>query len=220
MRNIILFIDGGQKKLPGRGNWVTGFGVRAHFRGASLEIRGAYPLEYGSSKFSQYNQGTVGQHELIAFVEGMLFAKSHGYAFSEMVFYTDDENVAFGGQWLADISSWQRGRIDIFKDRIKTVCEELYAAEVYEDAVECLQVARFHKVKGHDCCVDNERVDYLVKRALDEAIGISKGPTKDYSEWLTDGLVRYRANGDVRIWTPAFVPVPGIDPQSLVEASL
>lgn len=208
MRSIILFVDGGQKKAKAK-QWVTGFGVRAHFKGASLEIKGAYPVNYNSSQVdSKQEQSLLGQHEIIAFVEGMLFARSHGYVASEMVFYTDDEVVAYGGQWLADVSSWQRYRVQQLETRIRSVCEALYSEEIYCQAIECLKIARFHKVKGHDCCVDNERVDYLVKQALDEAIGDVCKVTKSYSEWLTEGLVRYRPNGEVRVWTPPFIPVP------------
>lgn len=135
-----------------------------------------------------------GCHEIVAFLEGLLFARSHGFDYHQMVFYTDDQSVAYAQQLTCPGHvAFQLGDKDKFLEQLEQICIGLYTSELFEIAQECILKARFHKVRSHhgrSGSIYNNRVDYLARNAMYEKRGIPQ-ETLSFEVWLEETLISF-----------------------------
>lgn len=193
--SIVIYTDGSEVRTDvGAGRqYMSGYGVVAHYQNTTIELHGAVLLP---SKVS-------GVHEIQAFLEGMLFALSHGFEYEDMVFYTDCRGVAYCGFYLFPENYVSKVTVERHLEKMQQVCELYYPAGTYEKALECSVKARFVKVKSHSNCVYNQRVDYLAKHGVRSRLGI---PSKlfDFETWIDEGLCMHGQDGLAYHWRVPF----------------
>ena len=188
---VTIFIDGSSTRIK-HNNYVISWGMIVSHDGNKSE-------HYGSNVSN--NKMVAGNHELLAFIEGYLWLKSHNFKNHEISFYSDDESVSYGGYWLTDSSHYSRS--ESLVRRLKLVRDNFYPYVNFEELLDCLKESRFSKVKGHAKCVNNLRVDYLAKFARDMYLGTGK-ILKSFDEWLNDGFLTYDRSG-ISKWYPHFI---------------
>ena len=193
---IVLYVDGSStyysgKNKPGNYNktFIHGWGVVAHHGDTSVEFQGCRLVK----------SHQVGWYEISAFIEGFLYAKSHGFKNDQMSFYTDDESVAYVGQFRR---TGRGASYTVFQEKLEQICKEFYpnVEGLCEELLQCLEEARFTKVKGHATCVYNLRVDYLAKYARDVHLD-PETQLKGFESWAAEGFPRWTGDS----WFPAFM---------------
>lgn len=137
----------------------------------------------------------AGSHEIIAFIEAVIYAVAHNGNTLNTVFYTDYMNVTdatkptFGS--YAELGTAMQ--MKKFKAKIKSFMSwvsDLYSKETLEIVEQFLIFARIKWVKGHSGCVNNHRADYLARHAHQVAMG--RGVTfQQFEEWLHRGESLY-----------------------------
>ena len=195
-RTIALYVDGSAGYASG-GNvahFELGWGIVAHYDGVTAELSGNRSVP----------QFLFGAHERVAFVEGVLFALSHGYTFEEMVFFTDDDVIPYAGMYLHEQNGMGINRSKV-EERFRTLCRKLYSDEVCERVLECMRRSRFHKVRGHRYIVDHNRADYLAKKAMKRGLKGNSEEVLDYQTWLSQGFLFWINTQEARTWFPPFV---------------
>lgn len=188
MAALVLYIDGSDIPLDKKkGRRALGWGLIALHDGLHIERAGCYHA----------NAELTGFHELVAFVEGMQYAKQAGFQPDDIAIYTDDETVAYAHLAMHPENYRATAAIRL-RHRIGKLSNALYGGKVAEQVVRYLTGARIHKLKGHRTCVYNNRVDYL-------ANGLAqRKPIDDYDAWLAGGILRYRSPTETETWHPPF----------------
>ena len=159
--SIILYTDGSHLHNHKHGFFnkdskqVVGWGIVAHHNDTTVEIQG--------SRTIQAKQ--IGHHEYIAFIEAMLYAKSHGYKNEEMSFYSDEQQLSEIVTLFHPDNKSKKSTVNKVKNRLRYVCNQFYKTSIYQDVVDCLCTAKINWVKGHSDTLYNKRVDYLAKNA-------------------------------------------------------
>jgi len=199
-RSITLYVDGSAGYVSGGkfNHFELAWGIRAHYDGTTEESLGSREVP----------QRAHGMHEKVAFVEGMLLALARGFAFEDMVFFTDDDVLPYGGMYLHPENGMGTRREQL-EQRMLTLCRLLYTQDLYDKVIECLKRSRFHKVRGHSFVVDHDRVDYLAKVGLRRGLRGDTTPMLGFSDWLTQGVEYRRSADDRRTWFAPFVTTLG-----------
>lgn len=161
MKSIVIYTDGSQFAHI---NDQIGFswGVVALHDDAYVEMSGHRFTHRENANF----------HEILGFIEGLLYARSHGYQLNEMSFYTDDETLAYASFRLHPDNRTKC--MDDLRARLMRACSLFYDESLFDDLIEALNVCRITKVKGHSTCIYNCRVDYLAECARFDVLGKKK----------------------------------------------
>lgn len=141
---------------------------------------GNFPIEIMGQRFlpKQYR----GAHEIIAFIEAVIFANAHNGNTLNTVFYTDYQNITDICKTVrAENRYTLRQKIKQHLDGVK----DLYSADIINLAEQYLIFAQINWVKGHSGCVNNHRADYLSRSAHKIAIG-NIHQTLSFEKWLRD----------------------------------
>lgn len=196
MASMLLHIDGSSvKSRAGQRRFVLGWGLVAHFAGTQAEAQGAVEV----------SQSFCGYHEMLAFVEGVLFAHARGYAPQDVAIYTDDEGIGYAN-WALHPGNYQGARADALGERLRRLTTALYSEATHALVLAYLREARIHKLRGHKFLIDQERADYLARqcawRTLD---GTAQSPLT-FEQWLAAGLEYYERGADTpKTWYAPFV---------------
>ncbi len=141
---VELYADGACRGNPGPGGW-----------GALLRCRGHEKELYGSAAMTTNNR-----MEMMAVIAGLKALERS----CQIAVYTDSRYVCDGmNRWLA---GWkQRGWRTAQGGAVKNI--DLWQSL---DAEQSRHEVSWHWVKGHAGHVDNERVDGLANKAIDEML--------------------------------------------------
>lgn len=193
---IVIYVDGSFTRYAARA-FIHSWGVVANHNDSTVEL-------YGAKKLHDKEQ-FAGSYELLAFIEGFLYAKSHGYPYEQMSFYSDDESVVYAGIWGNKNNFGNQDRYKKIVEKVKHVCD-FYCPGVpnlVSEIEECFAKARFNKVKGHAKCVYNLRVDYLAKFARDQIRG-QETVLESFEKWVKKGFLKYVNSQEAGRWFPHF----------------
>lgn len=197
--NMVIYLDGGSKRQSNSTKrWVLSWGLIVHYQDQTHEIKGA--LIDILSEFS-------GQHENLAFLEAIKFAKSNNVAPEAIAFVTDDSAVCEVNKWAREFGKLDPNSKTI--QRLKSLLIYLKEPQGYDDELfaymrECLQFGKFTKVKGHARTVYNLRCDELAVNARNWALG-DLTPLLSFEEWLHDGF-EYWVQREVDVEVPSQDP--------------
>jgi ribonuclease HI len=191
---MIVYMDGSSLYHQSKRSPTLGWGLVA--------LNGDDHIEASGAKTDLARRHT-NSHELLAFAETVRFLKRARFDFSDIDFYTDDEMIAYSGFTLHPGNYVSAKVVERFHEQLRFIVAEFYDESMYDDMLEALTKATFHKVKGHDGIIYNMRVDYLAKHAAYRASGQNK-THHEFDEWLEQGFMEYR-KGDSYIWYPPFV---------------
>ena len=145
IKKIIIFTDGACRGNPGPGGW-----------GALLRYEAVEEELYGSEVMTTNNR-----MELLAAIQALRALTES----SQVELWTDSQYVQKGiTEWM--INWKKRGWQTAKREPVKNV--DLWQAL---DAEVAKHQVSWHWVKGHSGHVDNERVDQLANRAIDELLG-------------------------------------------------
>lgn len=199
MRSIVMYTDGGCGQIEGsRGkrHRIWSWGIVALHDDTHVELHGARRVPVGVDGRTE--------HELVAFIEAVLYAQSHGFSPECSSYYTDDEFVgycAFRASSSSSIRSCQRQAV---LERINDVCLRWYDIKTFYYLLETFDKSRITKVKGHSTIVNNLRADYLATWAR-----LIEGPTStkrflSYDEWLN-------SHHTIQFWRRWVAPFTNVD---------
>lgn len=197
--NMVIYLDGGSKRQSNTNKWwVLSWGLIVHFQDQTHEIKGAL-LDI----MPEYS----GQHENLAFLEAIKFAKSHDVKPENLSFVTDDSAVCAVNNWAREFGKLDPNSKAI--QRLKSLLIYLKDQQGYDDDLfaymrECLQFGNFTKVKGHARTVYNLRCDELAVNARNWALG-DITPLLSFEEWLHDGF-EYWVQREVDVKVPSQDP--------------
>jgi ribonuclease HI len=195
---MVIYLDGGSKQQPNAfKRWVLSWGLVVHFQDQTHELKGAM-LDI----LSEYG----GQHENLAFLEAIKFAKFHDVKPENLAFVTDDAAVCEVNKWAREFGKLDAGSKTV--QRLKSLLLYLkdarqYDQELFDYMLGCLQFGKFTKVKGHARTVYNLRCDALAVNARNWAQG-DLTPLLSFEEWLHDGF-EYWVQHDVEVEVPSAV---------------
>lgn len=179
MAKVVVYIDGSCVKKAAR-TYCLGWASVINAHDTLIEFAGA----------RMANKSSAGLHEIVAFVEAVLYLHSHGYNFSDVALYTDDQTIGYSGFWLHP-ENYVGHKADNVRMYLTAAVELLNCPDqVVETCLEFLRQARVHKVKGHSRQVYQERADYLARSA---ANNLAEKPTSvlSFLDWLKNGVPYY-----------------------------
>ena len=163
-------------------NAVFGWGFVISGYDEHVEVHGARVVKPGICS---------GAHEVIAFIEAVLYLSSHGIRVQDVNFITDDELTAYGSKATVANGYACTSMHEALQSCLQSlVRNKLYTEEVLEVVRPYLFDGRFHKIKGHAGCVLNQRCDYLAKVASRAELG-GKSETQGFLEWARNGFNRW-----------------------------
>lgn len=193
---MIIYVDGSFTRLAGR-TFIHSWGVVALHNDSMVELHGARKLH----DFQQF----AGSYELLAFIEGYLYAKSHGYKNEDISFYSDDESVVYAGIWGDANNFGQKDRYEKVMSKVKHICDFYYPQlkDLPNQIAECFAQSRFNKVKGHAKCIYNLRVDFLAKFSRDQILG-KETSLEGFDQWIKQGFMKFVENAQSVRWFPHF----------------
>lgn len=172
---MIIYCDGSEAIIGGKCNRYLAYGAVIHSDGTTHELCGRYEVK----------PHLKGMHEIIAFIESMLFAESHNADLSQVSVYTDDHFLSSAGFHVyRDNYSFNHSMFEKIK-----LLTHMYGKHIYEKFIYWVNTVRVNWVKGHQVCVDNNRADYLANKSL-RAKEISSR-----EEWISAGFVIGKPNG-------------------------
>lgn len=184
MTSAVIYFDGGTSvsQAPQASNRIASisWGIVAHANDTTHEINGLVtrPAPIVSTKY----------HELVAFVESVLWASHNRYGPNDCSFYTDDQLLHQSQFFLHDqqskVSRTQRVSLTT---QLRFVVDEFYGSMsgLMNILMLYLSEARIMKVKGHADCVYNCRADYLVRQARQKSSTILP-----FNSWLSGFLAQ------------------------------
>lgn len=187
--SCIVYLDGGEGKDT-KGNKVTGYGI--------CILKDDDCLEYFGGTY--LGNGFKGYHELYAFIETVIRLKLLGINPLDVIYYVDDQSLAYGHFYIHENSCIGSNRGRDLLNRIKMLCDTYYV-NMYDEVINVLCNARFNKVRGHQKCVYNQRVDYLCSYG----IVLSKGNSikfYNFNEWLSRGFDLFNCQERYRYYPP------------------
>lgn len=190
-----VYYDGSWNEEPGRS--VSAWGL--------VLVHGDETTELSGARVS-HRQHASGTHELVAFIEAVLYLDSHGHDPRDVVFLTDDATTVYGVQ--CEVNGINSGHTDA----AHRLLARLARAGMYQQAVLdrvwafALQ-ARFHWVKGHLLTVYNQRADYLARRAaMAHKVG-QRVRVLGFETWLMQGFSSFDPHlGRSKTWHVPFAP--------------
>lgn len=186
---MIIFCDGSSSKIKHE-HYVVSWGIKIEHSVHGCEIWGTQEVDWRLH----------GCHESFAFIESVVQANARGAKPEEVVFYTDDEAVAYGAYDRS--TGWEfNGRKADFDHRLNLL-SGFYSDETLNLVREYSLKSRFVKVKGHKKTVNNLRVDYLAAQAKRTKLGACE-PFQDFETWLGDGFKQW-TDGTPSVWYPPF----------------
>lgn len=187
------FLKDGER--PKRNEQVASYGIVIDADETQLELMGAVKGNY------QLN----GLHELLAFGEAVLWLSSHQVKPEEVAFYGDDQTSIYGA--LSYNSGWSNDAH--YRCLVDGMAKLVKLGHMPTDIMEKVHVyiagSRFHKVKGHKLCVNNNRCDYLAKTAGRRLLQV-KHKFLDFERWLALGFScwSHEENKSVPFHPPTF----------------
>lgn len=190
-KKVIIYFDGGtyKEKIDNKVQFKASYGVLMH---KGLED----PIEsLGSHNVPLH---CANRHEYVAFVEAYKLIKEHEIEYKDIHFYTDCDMLAFSNLYLHKDNYYVETKKKLLEE-IKLTANVLGIGSAYHDIIECLEKSIFHKVKSHDNCIDNFRVDYLSKQAY------KKNKPLCYQEFLGCAFKSYK-NGSHVLKNLPFMP--------------
>lgn len=198
MASMLLHVDGSSvRSRAGVRRNVLGWGLVAHFGGHQVEVQGA--VEVG--------QGFGGFHEMVAMVEGVLFAHARGYQPEDVAIYTDDDVLGYAN-WSLHPDNYQGGRALALEERLRRLTTALYSEATHQLVMTYLREARIHKLRGHSFLVDQERADYLARQCAWRTLDGTQESPMSFAQWLACGLEYYARGADTpSTWYAPFAPV-------------
>ena len=150
---VEIFTDGACRGNPGPGGW----GALLRFRGRERELMGAEP------------ETTNNRMELMAAIQSLETLTRP----CEVVLTTDSEYVRKGiTEWLA---GWKRRG---WKTAAKKPVKNVDLWQRLDNAAAKHKIS-WHWVKGHSGHIENERVDGLANRAIDEMQAQTQSQTSE-----------------------------------------
>lgn len=169
------FLKEGQRLK--QGEQVASYGIVIDADETQLELMGAVRSDYRMN----------GLHELLAFGEAVLWLSSHHVKPEDVAFYGDDQTSIYGA--LSYNAGWSS---DAYYRSLAAGMERLVKlGHMPSDIMEKVHVyiagSRFHKVKGHELCVNNNRCDYLAKTAGRRLLQV-KHKFLDFERWIAFGF--------------------------------
>lgn len=180
---MIIYCDGSANAHAKK--HVLGWGIKIEEGEDGVEIYGARTVKF-HQRWS---------HEIVAVIESIIYASTHGGTPETTTFYTDDQRTVYGTQWH-NVHGWS----DTFQispalqSELNNV-ESMYTKEVMATVMEYFEKAQWYWVKGHKDSVNNRRVDYLAKRAMKMKAGLVSGSFLTFEEWIAHGFGLYLPNG-------------------------
>lgn len=179
---MIIYCDGSTR--PGEKSTTIAYGVVVHHNNETHELNGRYDLSL------EY----VGLHEVVAFVEAMLFAESHGVDPKDVSVYTDDQFVSYAHFYLHPGNYRSKETHSMFGKL--HLLDRLYNQPMVERMLGWLGTVRVSWVKGHRLCVDQNRVDHLARKALQRKDVLHR------DEWVRSGFSLYRDGKPCTVYAP------------------
>jgi ribonuclease HI len=187
MSKIQIYVDGSagaEQKVPGaiihkKRIRATGWGIVAHFNGQTTEV----------SKGRQTGKGNSydGEHEFIAFIEGVKLARSHGFIYEDMRIFTDFHELAHGHVACLPGNYQFKLKTHIY-NRFRSICKRYYDAKTYRETLQALRRAQVSLQAGHEIYVDTNRADYLAKQAMKSILNKKKTNLVPYHIWVRQGF--------------------------------
>lgn len=177
-------------KLKGK-QLVASYGIVIDDGDKQLELMGAV-------KGMQIN----GLHEALAFGEAVLWLDSHQVKAETVSFIGDDQTVIYGA--LSFNAGWaSTGHWDCLLDSFKRLVTLGHLpTDILEKTMPYVNGSRFHKVKSHRRCVNNNRCDYLAKTAGRRLLQI-KHKFVDFEHWLALGFIQWSHAENTNVtWHP------------------
>lgn len=175
-----IYMDGSFRKN------IVGFGVRVEYQEGHEHYGALYMRDDG--KHSSESEKDINLHEAFAYVEAAQVARNLHLRPDQCHFITDDL-VLVNGVNLVDKNGFSKKNPHrkALLTQIKKVAKYYSHTEI-ENAIEYLN-SRFTKIKGHDSCVNNLRVDYLAGIARRRLTGGYKNLVDPlpYDVWLMQG---------------------------------
>ena len=141
---------------------------------------GNFPIEIMGQRFlpKQYR----GAHEIIAFVEAVIWANAHNGNTLNTVFYTDYQKIT---DMCKPAHTKNKHKLSESVKRQLMWVKDLYTADILNLAEQYMIFAQINWVKGHSGCVNNHRADYLSRSAHKIAIG-NVPHALSFEKWLGD----------------------------------
>ena len=137
--------------------FVQSWGVKIIGEDLDVEISGAKEFKYSE----------IHTHEMVAFVEAVIFCWAHGYSPKDVTFHTDDQVVSYAGKnpidpelWEASSNKWKFANHAVAQ---LAALSRFYPPQVIDIVKDYLLESRINKIKGHGTCIYNRRVDFLAQ---------------------------------------------------------
>lgn len=178
---VAIYMDGSFRKN------TVGFGVRVEYQEGHEHYGAKHMRDDG--KHSEESAKDINLHEAFAYVEAALVARNLGLLPDQCHFITDDR-VLVDGVNLSSKNGFSKR--DSHRKALLTQISKVgkyYSHLEVKNAITYLE-SRFTKIKGHDSCVNNLRVDYLASIARRRLSGSYKDQIEPmvYDKWLMQGL--------------------------------
>lgn len=194
MAKVVAYIDGSCVKKGPR-SYSLGWACVLNVHDSLIEVSGA----------RMGNKLTCGLHEIASFIEAVLYLHSHGYSFSDVALYTDDQIIGYYGHGLHP-ENYAGDKAEHLTSKLATTVEFLNCpAHVVDLCLDFLRQARVHKVKGHSRQVYQERADYLARSAANN-LAEKSASVLSFMDWLTVGVPYYNGStsNSPQWWHPPF----------------
>lgn len=142
---------------------------------------------HGLRKITKHKKlGAV--HEIVAFIESVLYAHSHGTTPENVSFYTDDRQIVDGAQYH-NVKCWSPTfRFSPGLTQLLIDVSAMYPAGTMIVVAAYLQRSHIVWVKGHTTTFMNLRADHLAKRTLRKHLKNAKSKIYDLEEWARTGF--------------------------------
>lgn len=176
MRSCVMYTDGGWASHKGKSNHaILSWGIVALHDDTHVELTGTKSVHIR-------NVGPT-NHEIVAFIEAMLYGLSHGFTHENISYYTDDEFISYCPFRLHSGNIVPYIQRETIKCRLNDICLQWYDIQTYYYLLEAFDKSRITKVKGHATTVNNLRADYLSSWARSKAVQSGK-KFLEYDDWL------------------------------------
>lgn len=187
--NAVLYVDGSCLKGKRYPAFFNGYG-------AVLLVNDQH---YEFSEGLKVSQDQMNSHEHYAFLHGLELAESHGVDLSKLTVFCDDQVFGYAAFWLHPGN--YSGQGEGVRSSVATL--KRATSNQKEKLLHFLTHGRVTKLKGHQCEVYQERVDYLARHAARKANG-DDSPLKSYEDWLREGFVKFShsLNTLKRVYSP------------------
>ena len=175
-----IFCDGGSAKsnaIYGKDRALISWGVKIIGDGHDVELMGSRIVGIEQSA----------SHELIAFIEAVIWAHSHNGNTLNTRFFTDYISLTELRRPVL-----QENRFHLpkhLKCALKKVAQ-LYSKPTLKLIEQYLIFAEINWVKGHGDCTYHNRADYLSTVAREIAAGTSRAPLS-FDDWVKKGRGRW-----------------------------